>query len=300
MAKGICHQSRTTQSPTGNFGFRRRSLLCLSQASHWVRLREPAQNTIDNSQAEDKVWVLFHLSSYRLMNSKNSSPRPWRAILFCASCKLNALHRLVFSGLHIMGRNSRRRPESKTPTPEMSPTLSRSEPWYCCPHLSIMSNSRNDTAMHYYKVRLNKIHPPFSYDSGLESKTKSQFWRGSMLRTLPHVRERLFATWSCTSRKETHFWNERYLCMKRASCLSSFMTIFAGSSGKTRSAEQRRVSCGLQREFERLFLSLTISRTLSGSKHSPAVRVYQIRGTILWCILEESTRTLWCPYNPME
>ena len=82
-----------------------------------------------------------------------------------------------------MGRDSQRQPESKTPTPEMSPTLSGSEPRYCCPHLSIMSNSRNDTAMHYYKVRSNKIHPPFSYDSGLESKTKSQFWRGSMLRT---------------------------------------------------------------------------------------------------------------------
>ena len=108
--------------PSSNFSFRRGSLLCLSQAdpSHWVGLREPAQNTIDNSQVEDKVWVLFHLSSYRLMNSQNSSPRLWQAILFCASCKLNPMHRTSF--LRITYYRTRfAKAASSTLAPKMSP-----------------------------------------------------------------------------------------------------------------------------------------------------------------------------------
>jgi len=51
---------------------------CLEQVTGlgYDTLREPAQNTIDNSQAEDKVWDPFHLSSYRLISSRNSSPQP--------------------------------------------------------------------------------------------------------------------------------------------------------------------------------------------------------------------------------
>jgi len=199
----------------------------------------------------------------------------------------------------------------------MSPTPSGSEPRCCCPHLSIMSNSRNDTAIHYHKVRSNKIHPPFSsfnipFRAWIENEKPilERLVAENTAQPTPYSRKAV--------RNAELYRSERDAPLKRKVSLHETCFVpFLVHDNFCRKFREDSISRAKARivwspEIIRKAISImststiedtsrrTISWTLSGSKHGPAVRVYQIRGTILRCILEESTRTLWRPCNPTE